>query len=214
MSLQAQNNQLQITDEEIIRRKLLVDGDGMGDDLRINRALKTFLKWCFSKDESEDQSTLTYERILMLLIQCEFAMVKSHQVLAMNQSEMENYEHLYQQIENRITEAQKKIQDCKAELMEAKQLRKNKQEYDSLAKVIEKQPDRKETLAKLQQVQTEIEKLIKAREDLDRKLEKRRKQFQVLLSAVFELEHFALGRGGEDKEEEEWEMTKEDMETS
>ena len=36
--------------EEIIRRRLLFDGEGTGDERRLNVLLKTFLSWCNSND--------------------------------------------------------------------------------------------------------------------------------------------------------------------
>ena len=41
--------------DKIIKRKLLIDGDGLGDDRRINIMLKTFLKWCSSNESDEEQ---------------------------------------------------------------------------------------------------------------------------------------------------------------
>lgn len=35
--------------EEVIWRKLLIDGDGIGDDRRLNILLKSYLKWCSTK---------------------------------------------------------------------------------------------------------------------------------------------------------------------
>lgn len=35
--------------EEVIWRKLLIDGDGIGDDRRLNILLKSYLKWCNTK---------------------------------------------------------------------------------------------------------------------------------------------------------------------
>lgn len=40
--------------EEIIKRRLLIDGDGTGDDRRLNMLLKQFLKWTFSKNDSPE----------------------------------------------------------------------------------------------------------------------------------------------------------------
>lgn len=42
-------------DETIIKRKLLIDGDGIGDDRRINIGLKQFVKWCNTDDETPDE---------------------------------------------------------------------------------------------------------------------------------------------------------------
>lgn len=39
--------------DEIIRKRLLIDGEGAGDDRRITTLLKTFLKWCNSTGSEE-----------------------------------------------------------------------------------------------------------------------------------------------------------------
>lgn len=39
--------------DEIIRKRLLIDGEGAGDDRRITALLKTFLKWCNSTGTEE-----------------------------------------------------------------------------------------------------------------------------------------------------------------
>lgn len=43
------------TIEEVIRRRLQIDGDGTGDDRRLNDLLKTFVKWCNSTDSAENR---------------------------------------------------------------------------------------------------------------------------------------------------------------
>lgn len=178
----------QIGDDEIIRRKLLMDGDGMGDDRRLNMLLKMFLKWCQSKEDTDDENAVAHGRLLTTLAQVEFSMAKSQTVRAVNEKEMKNYENLYAKIETDIVQAQNNILECKTELQQAKRIRRNKQEYDALAKIIAAQPDRKVTMAKLEELGEKIRALEKTKEELDAKLEKRQKQFHVLLGALFELQ--------------------------
>lgn len=40
--------------EDIIRRRLLFDGEGTGDERRLNVLLKNFLTWCSSTDSDEE----------------------------------------------------------------------------------------------------------------------------------------------------------------
>lgn len=40
--------------DEVIRKRLLIDGDGAGDDRRINVLLKSFIKWCHSNVTPEE----------------------------------------------------------------------------------------------------------------------------------------------------------------
>ncbi|CAD6223003.1 GSCOCG00005345001-RA-CDS [Cotesia congregata] len=173
-----------MSDEEVIRRRLLVDGDGIGDDRRINMLLKSFIKWA----NNPDVDTTLHERILASLAQCEFAQKKSHFMSAMSQDELKNYKKLYDDIGTEIEQAKQDIETTKAELQEAKQIRKNRIEYDVLAKVINEQPDRKETNLKLETLNKELGFLKEKSEQLEHKLEMRRKQFHVLISSIHSLQ--------------------------
>nr|XP_020448616.1 THO complex subunit 7 homolog [Monopterus albus] len=86
-----------VTDDEVIRKRLLIDGDGAGDDRRINVLLKSFTKWCNSPGTPEEGFT-QYQRMLGILAQCEFSMGKTLMVYDMNLREMENYEKIYADI--------------------------------------------------------------------------------------------------------------------
>ncbi|XP_062057180.1 THO complex subunit 7 homolog isoform X3 [Lepus europaeus] len=83
--------------DEVIRKRLLIDGDGAGDDRRINLLVKSFIKWCNSGSQEEGYSQ--YQRMLSTLSQCEFSMGKTLLVYDMNLREMENYEKIYKEIE-------------------------------------------------------------------------------------------------------------------
>ncbi|KAK7916735.1 hypothetical protein WMY93_012496 [Mugilogobius chulae] len=176
-----------VTDDEVIRKRLLIDGDGAGDDRRINVLLKSFIKWCNSPSSPEEGFT-QYQRMLSILSQCEFSMGKTLMVYDMNLREMENYEKIYTNIEQNITSAHEKIAECKKEIQRAKRIRKNRQEYDALAKVIQQHPDRHETLKQLEALDKELQHLSHIKENVDAKLELRKKQFHVLLSTIQELQ--------------------------
>ncbi|GAB1608691.1 THO complex subunit 7 homolog [Argonauta hians] len=175
-----------VTDDDIIRRRLLIDGDGGNDDKRINSLLRMLIRWCNMPENEE--SHLTYQRMLAILAHCEYNMEKSVLVYEMNLSEQKKYELLNQDIEDKIADATTKIIECKQELQEAKQIRKNRQEYDALAKVIQRHPDRLETTKQLQELDKELVKLKSRKKHIQEKLDLRRKQFHVLISAIYELE--------------------------
>ncbi|KGL85156.1 THO complex subunit 7, partial [Tinamus guttatus] len=172
--------------DEVIRKRLLIDGDGAGDDRRINLLVKSFIKWCNSGSQEEGYSQ--YQRMLSTLSQCEFSMGKTLLVYDMNLREMENYEKIYKDIENSIAAAHEKISECKKQILQAKRIRKNRQEYDALAKVIQHHPDRHETLKIYYDLFgcmcTPFPKIY----ILWLQLELRRKQFHVLLSTIHELQ--------------------------
>ncbi|NXN06742.1 THOC7 protein, partial [Indicator maculatus] len=183
--------------DEVIRKRLLIDGDGAGDDRRINLLVKSFIKWCNSG--SQEEGYFQYQRMLSTLSQCEFSMGKTLLVYDMNLREMENYEKIYKDIvehnslyfcfkENSIAAAHEKISECKKQILQAKRIRKNRQEYDALAKVIQQHPDRHETLKQLEALGKELQHLSHIKENVEDKLELRRKQFHVLLSTIHELQ--------------------------
>ncbi|XP_078342095.1 THO complex subunit 7 homolog [Oculina patagonica] len=175
------------TDDEIIRKRLLIDGEGAGDDRRITALLRTFLKWCNSTDAEED-SDATYQKMLVQLAQCEFAIGKTQTVFEMNELETENYEKIYNEIEQSISHAYEEITSCKTELQQAKRIRRNRQEYDALAKVISQHPERQETLKQIEELDKELNSLTNTKESLLSKLELRQKQFHLLINTIHELQ--------------------------
>lgn len=200
-----------VTDDEVIKKRLLIDGDAGNDEKRLTSLLKTFIRWCNSSDDpAGEESHLTVQRMLATLAQSDHAIQKSSQVYRMNLLEQENYERLNKQIELRIEEAEQKIMESKEELKLAKQIRKHRQEYDALAKVIQQQPDRQETTRKLQNIDEEIKQLEETKKTLEQKLDLRRKQFHVLISAIHELQSMLE----EDEGSEVTEGKQEEMETT
>ncbi|XP_066926607.1 THO complex subunit 7 homolog [Clytia hemisphaerica] len=172
-----------VSEDDIIRQRLLVDGDGSGDDKKIMTALRTIIKWSTMSCDDEERNT-HYQKIIMLLRQCEYTMTKHHLSYLMNIQERQNYETLYQHIGEQIAVCRKEIKESKEELQRAKVVRKNKQEYDSLAKIIEKHPERKTTELEINNLQKDISELNLKKESLMQKLEMRQKQFHVLLYSV------------------------------
>ncbi|XP_056001384.1 THO complex subunit 7 homolog [Ostrea edulis] len=177
-----------VNDDEIIKRRLLYEGDGGNDDKRINSLLKTFIRWCHSS-ESQQENALGLERMMASLMQCEHTMEKSMLVHTMNTREQDNYNKLSQEIEAKIQDATEKIAECKNELSQAKRIRKNRQEYDALARVIQQHPDRQETMKQLQGLDKDVSSLEEQKKSLEEKLDLRRKQFHVLIAAIHELEN-------------------------
>ncbi|KAL4225875.1 THO complex subunit 7 [Mactra antiquata] len=178
-----------VTDDEVIKKRLLIDGDAGNDEKRLTSLLKTFIRWSNNIDDStSEDSHITVQRMLATLAQSDHAIQKSAQVYKMNLYEQQNYDKLNKQIESRIEEAERKIKESKEELQQAKQIRKHRQEYDALAKVIQQQPDRQDTTRKLEDVDEELKQLEETKKTLEQKLDLRRKQFHVLISAIHELQ--------------------------
>uniref|UniRef100_A0A182QQF8 Uncharacterized protein n=1 Tax=Anopheles farauti TaxID=69004 RepID=A0A182QQF8_9DIPT len=176
-----------MSDEEVIKRRLQIDGDGTGDDRRLNDLLKTFIKWCNSND-APDNSQPIHDRLLAQLAQCEFDMKKSDFYASVMQQELINYATISETIESGIETAKAQIVQSKQNLVLAKKIRKNRMEYDMLAKTINQQPDRKNTVQELETLKQNLDQLKENRADLERKLETKKKDFSVLMRSIAELQ--------------------------
>lgn len=97
-------------------------------------------------------------------------------------------QELLTEIEKEIAEAQEEIAACKIELQQAKQIRKNRQEYDALARVIETHPDRKKSQAETDELKKQIADLEETKNKLSRKLDMRAKQLHALIHSVHVLQ--------------------------
>lgn len=170
-----------------MKMRLLVDGDGTGDDRRLNLLLKTFIKWCNSDDDMSS-SEQTYQRMLTQLANVEWNMTKSRLAADMNEAELRNYEGLHEKVEEGIVSGREDIDSTKTDLVEAKRIRKNRMEYDALAKVIQTHPDRETSGARLETVQAELTNLKEREQALEDKLDMRKKQFHVLVSTIHQLQ--------------------------
>jgi len=175
------------SEEEVMKMRLLVDGDGTGDDRRLNLLLKTFIKWC-NADEEVSSSEQTYQRMLTQLANVEWNMTKSRLAADMNEAELRNYEGLHEKVEEGIVSGREDIDSTKTDLVEAKRIRKNRMEYDALAKVIQTHPDRETSGARLETVQAELTSLKEREQALEDKLDMRKKQFHVLVSTIHQLQ--------------------------
>ncbi|THD25828.1 Tho complex subunit 7 [Fasciola gigantica] len=148
-----------ISDDEIIKRKLLIEGESGNDDRRITLLLKNYLRWIASNDVGNEGSD-AFQALIGSVYQCENSMEQAALVLNMNGEQQKQYTELFKDIgllsvcmkntrqsENQMERARKRIEACKEELSTAKVIRKNRREYDGLAKIIAEHPERSETLA-------------------------------------------------------------------
>jgi len=189
------------TDENVIKKRLLIEGDGGGDDKRISTLLKSFIKWASTGSESKEESERTYEKLQSQLASCEFNFAKANLVYGMNVKENDNYEELYAKIDDDLKNAVVKIEECKKELEKAKVIRKNRQEYDALAKIINQHPDRQATIDRIAALEKEHSELKNTKTQLERKLEQRRRQFHLLVTSIHQLQALLDEDEEEDLEE-------------
>lgn len=127
--------------------------------------------------------------MLAQLGQCEFAVAKSDYTSKMMKQEKEHYEKISSKIDLAIVQTKKEIEESKEKLVLAKKIRKNRMEYDVLAKIISQQPDRRKTTEKLELLKKDLNELGNIRRQLETKMEIRKNEFSVLMRSIKELQN-------------------------
>ena len=56
-----------MADDEVIRKRLCVEGEGGSDDRRVLSLLKTFLRWVSDTTLSPEERDATYQKMLFTL---------------------------------------------------------------------------------------------------------------------------------------------------
>ena len=105
----------------------------------------------------------------------------------MNQLEEKRYERLGEHVQKEIVDAQKKILELKEDLIKAQEVRQHRQEYDAMATVIQKHPDRATSEADITLLQGNLKKVKDRIMELTEQLELRHKQSSVLVLAIQQL---------------------------
>ncbi|KAB7507286.1 THO complex subunit 7-like protein [Armadillidium nasatum] len=176
-----------MTDDDIIKRRLLIDGDGTGEARIMTKFMKSFIKWS-SSDDSAIESHIQYDRLLTQLSNIESSSVKWSNVIRMNEEELNNYDELRDNTNNGVEGAVKAITTTKEELKGAREVRSNRMEYDALARLIKEHPPRSDTANKLKLLNQELNSLKSKRDQLEHRLSLRRKQLHVLVTALHQLQ--------------------------
>ncbi|KAL5965479.1 hypothetical protein TSMEX_006805, partial [Taenia solium] len=173
--------------DAIIRRKLLVEGESGLDDRRFGVLLKDYLHWATS-DETPEASDTACQTILEKILQCENAMEQALLIQLMNMEQSNRYSELLEEIDKSIETARIDITIQRERLKEARVIRKNRQEYHNLAKIVQEYPEGQESLRKLQKMRTELNNLENINRMYDERISLRRKQFHLFLVALRDLQ--------------------------
>lgn len=173
--------------EEVIKRRLIFDGDGTGDDRRFNLMLKMIAKWTNSTEESPEESRQIYDKILAQLSLIEHSRHRSDLITKSNDEQLIKYQRLFADYEKKIIEIKDEIAKQRLELEKAKIIKQNRIQYDLLARVISAEPPRTEMNKKLVTLQKQLKELGEEKRRLVQKLDKRKKQFRVLSTSANQL---------------------------
>lgn len=163
----------------------MIDGDGTGDDRRLNVILKNLTKWAHSPEPIDNQIAL--DRTLWQLGLCEFSVKRSKILRKTSTKQLMKYSQIQEKLEMEIGKTKDSIEESKNNLKQAKIWKQNHVMYDLLANTIVGHPARKETNKMLNNLQTELKNLKEQSKSLEMKLDLRKKQFHVLVTSANQL---------------------------
>ncbi|GBL79660.1 THO complex subunit 7 [Araneus ventricosus] len=188
-----------ISDEEVFRRKLMMDGEGMGDDRKIDTLFSSFIQWCDAQGQRGEEIADGYERLLAQLDHLKFSSQMSAERHRASAREIEELDEILTNMEKEVAEEKKVIAERHLELKEAKKARLNKMKYDALGRIISSLPDRKNSMKQLERIEGDIKTLKLQKEALQKQSDEREKHLRLLLTATHELKYKFR------KELEDWE---------
>ncbi|KAE9015254.1 hypothetical protein PR003_g14407 [Phytophthora rubi] len=200
-------------DDTVIRRRLLTRASTLG-----KTGLKTVAETVLGlvellTDEAADDATCRQEldALLWEMEQLEFEANKTEIWNYTCDRELEEYETLNAEIDTAIGKAAREIEELKRKVHVEKTVRAYKEEYESIARVINELPSRRDITAEIETQQRRLEEATAAIEAVDGKLDLRTKQFALLMNTIQNLKA-TLDEDALMEEEEEQKQQQEDDE--
>ncbi|CAH1121576.1 unnamed protein product [Ceutorhynchus assimilis] len=177
-----------MTDEDIIRRRLMFDGDGTGEDRRLNDFLKNISKWLRTDHKTEEDGLIMFDSITAQLEFVKHSRRLAHLRRRQINKELQMYANLYDAMQSRINERKDEIETQKISLKNSKIIKHNQMQYSMLTKSMNQETPRTESLKYLDCLHSDIKDIEAQKEEVEEGLNDRRKLFKVLSLAANNLQ--------------------------
>uniref|UniRef100_A0A1I7UA31 THO complex subunit 7 homolog n=1 Tax=Caenorhabditis tropicalis TaxID=1561998 RepID=A0A1I7UA31_9PELO len=182
--------------EETYFRKLIADGEGTGEDRRVQQ-VAAFFRESRKAEEPKVAEVLKVTKALELI---ELSMMKQQQIAQMNKIQTAEFDACAEDIDKQIESMYKTMEEAKIELEEAKVVKKNRQEYRKLVNVLNEVPSRSETIRKLEEVKDDLERQHERQKILEAKLVDRRNHLQAFNIILSNFQRFCTEDDEDDAE--------------
>lgn len=187
-----------LLEDDIIRSRLLYEGDQSIDDRRILTLMKTFNKFTFDIPSNSDDNSSSIEKLLSLLYSIEHSYHLLKATYQMDEREQICYASKSEQMNEQLKQLRHELDQSEIRLVEAKQKRANLLEYDARTTTINKLGTRRELRA--QQVATLERKRYfeHLQQTFEATYQQRLKQIAVYMRPIFELDEILRQDAHED----------------
>ncbi|CCI42585.1 unnamed protein product [Albugo candida] len=167
--------------------KDLEDAIGKSGIKRCADAMISYLHTIADEQADTAKSKIELDGALWEIEQAELEASKTRIFGQTCQKELEAYGNLHTTIDASIDRVSKEIIELKNAVRQEKTLKMYKQEYETLAKLVNQYPSQKETLCEIERKKARLVEARQALQSTDMKLEKRIKQFSLLLTTIQDL---------------------------
>jgi len=181
---------VRLTDEQILRARLLTrDSVVIGPSLSRVAAKLADLAFQTSPAGSADAGAvqLAHDQLVRELLLIQLEMDKLSSVFPMCDAETAQYEELERSVTTQIDAAQSDISRLKEELVQQRRLRRHREECEAMAALVDRFPARSATKEALGQAQAQVDVLQQKLEATTAHMERRAKQFRLLLQTTTDL---------------------------
>lgn len=143
----------------------------------------------FLQDVLSDKSSKTTSHLSASLQLSRYGIEieKAEQVAESCKKQMDDYVNLEEKVSSLVESTQKEIETLNEELRLAKKVRQHKEQYETLAKIVNQRPSKKITIKEQDKVKEAIQKLEEDKDTLDMQINIREKQFTLLMSTIDDL---------------------------
>ncbi|CAF4355230.1 unnamed protein product, partial [Rotaria sp. Silwood2] len=187
-----------LSEDDIIRSRLLYEGDQGIDDRRILTLMKTFNKFIYDLSSNSDEHNSTIEKLLSLLYSIEHSQHLLKSTYQMDELEQLCYASKTQRLNEQVKQLRHELDQSELRLIEAKQKRSHLLEYDARAATINKLGTRRELRAQQAATLERKHYFEHLQQTFEATYQQRLKQIAVYMRPIFELDEILRQDANED----------------
>ena len=173
--------------DQIIRERLITHESVVGGTPSIINTTKRFFQFSEAVQSQDTPSILAYNQLLTEVSRYEFDLQSGAVVQNTCTREMEQYAKIEAEVEDDISKTQRDIEKLKSTLQQERLRRQQKEEYETISRIINTHRPRKQLQKEIAELETRLESLNADAKEASEKVEVRQKQLHLFLSSMQEL---------------------------
>ncbi|KAF0987533.1 hypothetical protein HZS_5022 [Henneguya salminicola] len=176
-----------MADEEVLRKRLVNDNEGNGEEKRINTFIKNYLSFLLRDISDIEETEASYRKLKISLDQFEYNWKKQVDVNYLLDEDQNDHSQSINKFRQMIESARLEIQCKRNELLEAKSVNRLRQEYNILRQNLKKYQDPQEINESIACLDAQKKELTQKLDQFNQKLESYKNEYQVFMCSIMSL---------------------------